>query len=90
MQVTDLRNARQRRGLSLDEVSSQASIPRHYLVALERGDIHVLPQGRFRSGYHRQYRSFLGLPPTAEDLPTQAIARPSASNDSGHFGEYRL
>jgi cytoskeletal protein RodZ len=44
-----------------------------YLVALERGDIDALPQGTFRTYYHSEYRSFLGLPPTAEDLPTQAL-----------------
>lgn len=80
--MTDLRSARERRGLSLDEVSSLVSIPRHYLVALERGDIDVLPQGTFRTAYHRQYRSFLGLPPTAEDLPTQAMRRPEPRQSS--------
>lgn len=77
--MTDLRNARERRGLSLDEVSSLVSIPRHYLVALEHGDVEALPQGTFRTAYHRQYRSFLGLPPVAEDLPTQALPRPQAA-----------
>lgn len=66
----DLRSARERRGLTLDDVSAQARIPRHYIVALERGDVDILPHGRFRSAYHRQYRSFLGLPPVAEDRPT--------------------
>ncbi len=65
---SELRRARKRRGLSLEEVSQQAKIPRRYLLALERGDTDVLPHGRFRSGYHRQYRSFLGLPPVAEGL----------------------
>ncbi len=71
---TELRKARERRGLSLDDVSQQARIPRHYIVALERGDVDVLPAGRFRSAYHRQYRSFLGLPPMAEDITAQADA----------------
>ena len=77
--MTDLRNARERRGLSLDEVSSLMRVPRHYLLALERGDIDVLPQGPFRTSYHSRYRSFLGLPPTAEDIPTQALRRSEAT-----------
>jgi|GEM_PF-1332293 len=69
----DLRRARERRGLSLDDVASQAKIPRPYIVALERGDLSALPPGRFRTAYHRQYRSFLGLPPMAEDLPAPVV-----------------
>jgi cytoskeletal protein RodZ len=74
-----LRRARKRRGLSLDDVAHQARIPRRYVVALERGDVDVLPHGRFRSGYHRQYRSFLGLPPVAEG---HVSAKPSAPSEA--------
>ncbi len=78
---SDLRQARKRRGLTLDDVSHQARIPRRYVVALERGDIDVLPHGRFRSGYHRQYRSFLGLPPVAEDQTASRPADPEAPQE---------
>ena len=73
---SDLRRARKRRGLTLDDVAHQARIPRRYVVALERGDVNVLPHGRFRSGYHRQYRSFLGLPPVAENQVSSKPAEP--------------
>lgn len=76
---SELRRARKRRGLSIEDVSQQARIPRRYLVALERGDVDVLPHGRFRSGYHRQYRSFLGLPPMAEGGVTRQAAAPEVT-----------
>lgn len=83
----ELRRARERRGLSLDDVAAQAKIPRAYIVALERGDLDTLKPGRFRKAYHRQYRSFLGLPPMAEDLPvrTEPVA-PETTEVTGTTG----
>jgi len=84
---SDLRRARKRRGLSLEDVAQQARIPRRYVAALERGDVDVLPHGRFRSGYHRQYRSFLGLPPVAEgQVPTTQAAPEEAPEVTGTTG----
>ncbi len=61
----ELREARERRGLSVDDVSRQARIPPRYVAALEAGDLSVFGQGPFASGYTRQYRKFLGLPEAA-------------------------
>ncbi len=79
--MNELQNARERKGLSLDDVSSQVRIPRRYLVALESGDVDVLPPGSFRSTYHRQYRSFLGLPPIAEDFASPAAEREAPTTE---------
>lgn len=76
--MSELQSARERRGLSLDDVSQQARIPRHYLVALERNDTDVLPEGRFRDAYERQYRSFLGLPRVLESTRLPRPAEPTA------------
>ncbi len=61
----ELREARERRGLSVEDVSRQARIPPRYVAALEAGDLSVFGQGPFASGYTRQYRKFLGLPEAA-------------------------
>ncbi len=65
MNPVDLRQERQRRGLSLDDVSRRSRIPRRYLDALETGRTEGLPRGPFFDSYQRQYLAFLGLPPQA-------------------------
>ncbi|RME25408.1 MAG: helix-turn-helix domain-containing protein [Deltaproteobacteria bacterium] len=75
MTPVDLRQERQRRGLSLDEVSRHSRIPRRYLDALETGHTDDLPPGPFIRAYQRQYLAFLGLPPQA---PVRRHPRPVA------------
>ncbi len=62
MEGAELKAAREAAGLSLEEVSRRTRIPSRHLDALERGELHKLPAGPYRSGYARQYRMFLGLP----------------------------
>jgi transcriptional regulator with XRE-family HTH domain len=68
----ELREARERRGLSVEQVAREARIPQRYVEALEKGDLSVFGRGPFASGYTRQYRKFLGLPEVA--LPASAPA----------------
>ncbi len=73
-----LRQTREARGLELEEVSSLARIPVHYLRALEEGDLETLPPGPFHRGYHRQYRSFLGL--ASESSQDPSFSRPAVAS----------
>lgn len=76
----DLREARERAGLSVEEASKRTRIPQRYLEALERGDHSVFPPGPFLSGYTKQYRGFLGLPerpPPPEPTPLRPAPLPS-------------
>jgi transcriptional regulator with XRE-family HTH domain len=65
--VNELRHERERRGWSLDDVSSRTRIPRPYLEALEDGNHDVLPPGPFFRGYLRQYLEFLGQTDESEE-----------------------
>ena len=56
-----LRQERERRGLTLDEVAEGARIPRRYLVAMEEDDTATLPAGPFLRSYRRQYLTWLGI-----------------------------
>jgi transcriptional regulator with XRE-family HTH domain len=67
MEGAELKAAREAAGLSLEEVSRRTRIPARHLDALERGELHKLPPGPYRSGYARQYRMFLGLPRWHQD-----------------------
>lgn len=70
--AAELREARERAGLSLAEAATRTRIPQRYLEALEAGDHSVFPPGPFLSGYTRQYRGFLQLPETPPAEPASA------------------
>src|SRR5579872_1417257 len=52
-----LRQARNERGWTLDEVASKTRINRKYLDAIERGDRNSIPGGFFYKSFVRQYAS---------------------------------
>lgn len=56
-----LKVVRERRGLSLAEVSSRLRIRRPYLEAIETGAFGELPGAVYVNGFLRQYAEFLGL-----------------------------
>ena len=56
-----LRDARERSGRSLIELSSVTRVPVRYLSALEQNDFSVLPNRVFSIGYVRAYAAALGL-----------------------------
>jgi cytoskeleton protein RodZ len=58
-----LREARERRGLSISQVAASTKIPASTLEALERGDIARLPGGVFTRGFVRAYSGAVGLDP---------------------------
>jgi cytoskeletal protein RodZ len=58
-----LRQARERRGVSLRQVSSATKISLGVLEALERNDVSKLPGGIFSRAFVRSYASEVGLDP---------------------------
>lgn len=59
-----LREAREARGLSLEQVERDTRIVRRYLTALEEEDFEVFPADVYARGFLRSYASYLGLNPT--------------------------
>lgn len=59
-----LKNIREAQKLSLSEVSVIMKIQKRYLVAIEEGNISLLPKGPYVRGFIRQYCEFL----SADDL----------------------
>ena len=78
-----LRNARERRGLSLRQISTATKISMQTLEALERNDIRRLPGGIFGRGVVRSYALEVGLDPesTIDDFMGQF---PNESVTAGH------
>ncbi len=56
-----LRQTREAKGISLDEVAQRTYIKLPYLVALEEGDVSKLPAPVYIHGYIRQYAKLMGL-----------------------------
>lgn len=56
-----LREAREQRGLGLEEVEASTRIRKSYLAALEQEDYAKLPHPTYVKGFIKTYASFLGL-----------------------------
>lgn len=60
-----LREAREAKRLSIQDIENQTSIRYKYIEAIEQGDYAALPDEVFVKGFIRNYAVFLNLPPTA-------------------------
>ena len=82
-----LRTARERRGLTVQELAAITKIPRRHLDALERGQFDELPGGMYRRAELRTYAETVGLDkalvlerleqslgPAADPVPVTAAA----------------
>jgi cytoskeleton protein RodZ len=58
-----LRDARERRGLSLRQISATTRVSVHALEALEQNDVGRLPGGIFARAFVRAYAGQVGLDP---------------------------
>jgi len=58
---TRLREAREGRGLTLEQVQADTKIRLRYLKALEDGDYEVIPGEAYARGFLRSYANYLGL-----------------------------
>src|SRR5581483_7185630 len=84
-----LREARERKGVSLRQIASATKISVSALEALERNDISRLPGGIFSRAFVRSYALEVGLDP--ETTIQEFIAQfPSDSVTAGHPGAGRV
>ena len=58
-----LRRARQRRGLTLEQIARSTKIPLRHLDALEHDELAALPGGMYRRAYVKAYADAVGLDP---------------------------
>lgn len=76
-----LRDARQRRGLSLQEISRATKISVQILEAIERNQTDALAGGLYMRGYLRAYANQVGLNPA--DIVSGFLAGQEASEIDG-------
>jgi len=80
--ATQLRGAREIKGLSLEQVAAETRIPQRHLVALESGDYAKLPGRTYAIGFARTYAKTLGL--DQEHLVNAVRAELDAQNEDGY------
>ncbi len=56
-----LRDARERRGLTIQQIASETRIPWRHLDALEHGNLDAVPGGVYRRAEIRAYADAVGL-----------------------------
>jgi transcriptional regulator with XRE-family HTH domain len=84
-----LRQKREERHLSLEQVSETTRIRAHYLKALESDDLSSIPSAAQARGFLRNYAEFLGLsvddlvPPPSEGEPEPTAVAESPGVESG-------
>ena len=59
-----LKTARERKGITLDEIAERTKIPASLFAELERNDLRRWPQGLFRRSFFRDYARLIGVPVT--------------------------
>ncbi len=56
-----LRNERERRGFSLEEIHGRTKIPTHFLITIERDDFDNYPEDTYAKGFLTAYADCIGL-----------------------------
>src|SRR5581483_5298920 len=88
-----LREARERKGVSLRQIASATKISVSALEALERNDISRLPGGIFSRAFVRSYAVEVGLNPEktiqefVAEFPQEAVPAAHATTAPGDDGE---
>lgn len=75
-----LREARERQGLTVEEVATRSRLPRNILEALEQDDFSHLGEPVYARGYYRKYAAILNLSETSLIDAYQRLAEPQAAS----------
>lgn len=59
-----LKTARERKGITLDQIAESTKIPAYLFEGLERNDLSRWPEGLFKRSFFRDYARSIGLPVT--------------------------
>jgi cytoskeletal protein RodZ len=80
-----LREARELKGLSLEDVARTTRISKGYLKALEEDDLEKLPSEAYAKGFRRVYTQFLNL--AVEEQPVQHEQDSLGCQKTGDYGD---
>jgi cytoskeleton protein RodZ len=77
-----LRSARERRGLSLQQIAEETKIPHRHLVSLEHGDLSVIPGSTYRRGEVVAYAKVVGLDRAVALAELERVSQAPVSGDA--------
>ena len=77
-----LKRARERRGLTLQEIAKETKLPQRHLEALEQDNLAILPTGFYQRAEIRAYARAVGLDQTAVLAKLDAVLKPLQSSGS--------
>jgi cytoskeletal protein RodZ len=93
-----LRDGRERRGMTLDQIASATRIPRRHLNALEHGELDALPSGMYRRAEVRAFADAVGIDPNIalahldqaldQRRPAEKAPRPPLEESRRLWGAY--
>ena len=79
-----LRHTRERRGLTIEQISSVLHVRAGYLEALEQGRLSALPADVYAKGFLKSYSSYLGIDPNPLLDEFQSRRHPGGSPAPAH------
>lgn len=87
-----LKKIREAQGLSIADISGETKIQKHYLAAIEEGDLDHLPRGPYVRSFIRQYCNYLSAPDIwkSYDVITKnrkAEALPTSDGDETNYSD---
>ena len=71
---TTFKQARESRGVSLDQIANETRISTRFLAAIENEEFHLLPGGIFNRGFVRAYAEKIGIDPDQAVADYQRLA----------------
>jgi cytoskeleton protein RodZ len=83
-----LRYARERAGMTLDQVSAETRIPRRHLEMIEAGDFEGLPARTYATGFARTYAKVVGIDPRPIVEEVRAELAMGDRNDRGRAATF--
>jgi cytoskeletal protein RodZ len=91
--TSQLKEAREKAGYTIDYVADKLNIRKQYLIALEEEDYESIPGQIYIDGYTKMYYEFLGIslqPEQNDDLlpPTQTLNSINADIGSNKYKKY--
>lgn len=83
--TSKLKEAREKAGYTIEQVSEILKIRKHYIVSIEEENFSNIPSPVYVRGYTKAYHEFLGLPFIEAEAAQPAAAQPDYVETKGNI-----
>lgn len=70
--MDQLKEARIKASITIEQVSKDLNIRKHYIVAIEEGNFDIIPGAAYTKGYIQLYAKYLGLDLSEQEKSTES------------------